>query len=246
MASPTGRPAVHRADWTPERIQWFWDNLSQTPELNRHYFSRNHGEGICEALERLAPVRGPVLDYGCGTGDLLALLLERGHRGMGCDGSPDSVATVRARLGGKAGFLGAFPSGALPPEQPALVTLIEVIEHLPAPLLPDFLRRAGEPLPAGGLLFTTSPHAEELDQNLSLCPECACLFHPSQHLASITPKSIGAAAAAAGYQLLEARPTLLRRSADRSLRTRLRRAAVERLRPSSAPHLVCLLRKKGA
>jgi SAM-dependent methyltransferase len=242
--APPERPKVHPADWTPERIEAFWDNYSRTPSLAGNYFSANHGEGICEALERFVPLDGPVLDYGCGRGDLLALLLERGRTVMGCDSSSESAAGTNARLQGKPGFLGAFQSGGEPPRQPSVITLIEVVEHLPPPALPGFLRKVAALLAPGGHLVTTSPHREVLAAQEALCPECACLFHISQHLASIDEASMRKAAQEAGLTLVRAQPTLLRKSGDRSLRTALRRQAVELLRSGSAPHLVCVLRKQ--
>ena len=237
-------PVVHPADWTPERIQAFWDNFSRTPILSRNYFSKNHGEGILEAIERHAPLRGTVLDYGCGRGDFLELLVDRGYRAMGCDSSSESVASTASRLAGKPGFLGAFASEGTPPQPAGTITLLEVVEHLPPEALPPFLRRAAGFLEAGGRIVTTSPHREDLDGQKALCPECACLFHVSQHLARIDRESLARAAAAAGLVLELGQPTLLRRNRDRSLRTGLQRRLVERLLPEQAPHLLCVLRKQ--
>jgi SAM-dependent methyltransferase len=234
---------VHPAAWTPEQIESFWDRFSKTPQLAIHYFSQNHGRGILRTLDRLAPLGGTVLDYGCGQGDMLELLCERGLRCLGVDSSVDSVAATGRRLAGRAGFLGAFQAGERLPVTPEAVTLFEVIEHLPAEALVGFLSRAAALLPAGGRIVGTTPHREQLERAQVLCPECACLFHPSQHLASIDPEGLRATAAQAGLDALLLQPTLFPRSADRSLRTRLRQRLVERW-PAHAPHLLFVLRKR--
>jgi len=48
----------------------------------------------------------PILDLGCGTGDLAIALAERGHRVLGVDFSPPAIDTARARA-----------AAALPPER---------------------------------------------------------------------------------------------------------------------------------
>lgn len=114
---------------------------------------------------------------------------------------------------------------------------------MPPEALPPFLRRAASFLAPGGRLVTTSPHREDLDGQKALCPECACLFHVSQHMARIDRESMARAAEAAGLVLELAQPTLLRRNRDRSLRAGVQRRLVERFLPEKAPHLLCVLRQ---
>ena len=239
----SSRPTVHPAEWTPERVRSFWDNFSETPALQRHYFSGGHGAGILESIDRLSPLSGCVLDYGCGRGDFLELLCARGLTCLGSDSSSQSVQSTGARLAGRPGFLGAFVAGSPLPKTPDVITLVEVVEHLPPEALPGFLASVASLLSPGGKLLTTSPHREDLLAAEVLCPECACLFHPSQHQASIDPEVMERAAAKAGLRLVGAWPTLFRRNSDKSLRTRMRAQVVERVLHKSAPHLLCALQK---
>lgn len=53
-------------------------------------------------LARWIPPGSDVLDVGCGTGSLTALLLEAGHRVTGIDSSPRMIAKARAKVGDRA------------------------------------------------------------------------------------------------------------------------------------------------
>lgn len=110
-----------------------------------------------EIRERQRPyvdlLRGhePVLDVGCGRGELLALLRDAGIDARGVDANADMVSFARGEgleveqrdlfdaLAGASG-LGA-------------VTALQVVEHLPPPALIRFLALAQAALRPGGLLI---------------------------------------------------------------------------------------------
>jgi SAM-dependent methyltransferase len=95
----------------------------------------------------------PVLDIGCGRGELLGLLREAGVAARGIDADADMVAYARG--------------DGLEVEQADLVTYLEaaadrslgaifmgqVVEHLPAPTLVQALRLAAAKLRPGGVLI---------------------------------------------------------------------------------------------
>lgn len=106
--------------------------------------------------------RGPVLDVGCGRGEFLGLLRERGVPAVGIDIDPAMVkrahdhgfevyeADAVSYLEGRdAGGLGA-------------VFAAQVIEHLPYKELVRFLRAARATLAPGSLIMeTVNPHAPQ-------------------------------------------------------------------------------------
>lgn len=64
--------------WNPELARRFWNYYSRFPEL---YFSKQFGARILDIVLPLLGTGPRVLDYACGTGDLTALMLERGATG---------------------------------------------------------------------------------------------------------------------------------------------------------------------
>lgn len=119
-------------------------------------------------IAALLPAGARVLDYGCGTGHLLAALKERGLAAEGAEFSAASAANAAARSGctvhdlSEPGWTAAGPWQA--------VHLGDVIEHLPDPratlagLLPH--------IAPGGLLSAEGP----LEANASLVNGAAWLF----------------------------------------------------------------------
>lgn len=123
--------------------------------------------GYAERLvERLvttyAPAGRPIVDIGCGRGDLLTMLARRaGSRGFGFDPSYNpadrdaadpSVSIVRE-------YFDAARAGEI---RPALVCCRHVLEHVPDPVA--FLRSMRDALDASGdaVLYLEVPNAEHL------------------------------------------------------------------------------------
>jgi O-antigen chain-terminating methyltransferase len=100
--------------------------------------------------------RLPVLDAGCGRGELLELLGRAGIRSEGVDSNGAMVARCRekglaVREGDLFGDLDARPDGSL-----AAVVAAQVVEHLPVEALVRLLRLARRKVaPGGGLLLET-------------------------------------------------------------------------------------------
>ncbi len=100
----------------------------------------------------IAATGGPVLDLGCGAGDLLRLLAARAVPARGVDSDPESVALAQEQgLAVEAGDaleeLTAQPAGSL-----GALVLIQVVEHLPAQRLVELVALAADKLRPGGLL----------------------------------------------------------------------------------------------
>lgn len=66
--------------------------------VEEHYF-RPRSEWREQTVERLARFEGPVLDVGCGAGQHVCWLQDRGVSVVGVDASPGAVAAARARGG---------------------------------------------------------------------------------------------------------------------------------------------------
>ena len=93
-----------------------------------------------------------VLDIGCGRGEFLELLKERGIRARGLDLNHEMVETSRARglevaEGDALGYLESLPDGSL-----GGVFAAQVVEHLDPRYLMRLLETAGHKIRPGGLI----------------------------------------------------------------------------------------------
>jgi len=104
-----------------------------------------------------APRRSRVLDYGAGTGDLVAALAGAGFQAMGADIAVPFLKSARARYQSLPFVaLDAGPSLPFPAQTFAAVTAVNTIEHVaePGAALQDIVRV----LRPGGLLVMTFPN----------------------------------------------------------------------------------------
>jgi SAM-dependent methyltransferase len=95
----------------------------------------------------------PVLDLGCGRGELLGLLRDAGVEAFGVDADADMVAFARGEglvvdQGDAVEYLTAHAAGSL-----GAITALQVVEHLPPPALVRLLEQAADRLRPGGLLL---------------------------------------------------------------------------------------------
>ena len=112
-----------------------------------------------------------VLDIGCGDGALFDILGARIAGGVGID--PELPATARTRRSAHVRLVrGRFPDAA-PDEAFGVITMLAVIEHLPASAHADVGATAARLLGPGGRVIATVPapqvdHLVELLQRLRL------------------------------------------------------------------------------
>ena len=123
--------------------------------------SRERVAELVEPYVELLAGQDPVLDVGCGRGELLEQLKVAGIEASGVDA--DAGMAERARAAGLDVAVGDGIAHleSLPPGSLGAITAIHVIEHLPADALVRFFRLARERLRPGGLLVceTINPHA---------------------------------------------------------------------------------------
>ena len=230
-------------DWTAERVTRFWDLYSRVPQFSSRYFSRAVGHSIARKLSRYLSLDSVVLDFGAGKGDLARCLLECGYKVIAVDSSKKSVQALEQSIGAHPSLMqtGVIVNGLpLPSASLDAVLFVEVIEHLhPAdlePLLREFMRV----LRPGGILFVTTPNGENLEGAKQICPNCACIFHPVQHLRSFTPSSLRIELEQAAFHVERCRSTYFSHLHGLRVYTdRLRRV----LGPDPLPNLFAVARK---
>ena len=110
----------------------------------------------------LARDHQPLIDAGCGRGELLAACRDAGIRAQGFDTNERSVADLRARgldasVAGVPECFASFESASV-----GSIAAMHVVEHLPVDALFALFAEAARVLRAGGLLMIETPNAEAI------------------------------------------------------------------------------------
>jgi len=94
------RARIHRRDIMSDLINRYASIASEIYDIDKPYGAL---PDTAFHLERLADVRGPILEPACGSARTLVPLLKAGHEAWGFDPSPEMLAQGRARCA-EAGF----------------------------------------------------------------------------------------------------------------------------------------------
>jgi len=150
---------------------------------------------------------GKLLDVGCGPGVFLSLAKERGWDVTGVDVSPFAVSYASGSLGHNA-IAGELEEVGFPEKYFDVVTLWDVIEHLPAPI--RTLREVHRVLKDDGLVFVDTPNERSLLKVLSRATYCltagkfryaASKMYHQWHLSYFTGRTLHIALSKAGFRI---------------------------------------------
>ncbi len=124
----------------------------------------------------------PVLDFGCGRGELVEVLATRGIDARGVD--PDRGMVEEAVGHGRAVHLGDGLEylRSLPPHSLGSVISVHVAEHLPLPVLVELFELAATRLRPGGIFIAETPNPMSLivlGNSYILDPTHVWPLHPS-------------------------------------------------------------------
>ncbi len=149
----------------------------------------------------------PVLDVGCGRGELLGLLCDAGVEARGVDADADMVAYGRGEgleveQADALAYLEALPDAGL-----GGVFAGQVVEHLPPAMLFRFLELAAQKLRPGGLLI-----AETINPLSPLA--LRSYFADLTHAQPLVPETLELLAKRAGFRTIETRFLNAPRHAD--------------------------------
>ncbi|HJP97618.1 MAG TPA: methyltransferase domain-containing protein [Rhodanobacteraceae bacterium] len=142
---------------------------------------------------------GPVLDIGCGRGEWLKVLGERGLEARGIDLNETMVLECQAAgLDVREADAMAHLSG-LADASVAAVTGMHIIEHIPFPFLIQLFDHVFRVLKPGGVVVFETPNPENLDVG-------ACSFYTDPtHLHPLPPSLTEYTAQARGFDRVEIR-----------------------------------------
>lgn len=156
--------------------------------LSEKAFARNAGDALIEIIRPHLPAGSRLIDFGAGSGELSQKLIEAGFYVAAIEPASERQQSLLARIGAHEhwlGFLDDQPQGSFD-----AVLLVEVLEHVSADDAPSLLTRAISYLRPGGFLVITTPNNEDIKAAEAYCPDCNQLFHPWQHLQSLTYTSL--------------------------------------------------------
>ncbi len=156
--SRTAEPAAPRAPAEFQGIDWlkfaekFRGSEAAIKQRQQLYAFRFQGHA-------------PVLDIGCGRGEMLEVFRDAGIEARGIERNEDSIALCRGKglhveSADLFEYLSALPDSAL-----AGVVCSQVVEHLPPERLPELIQLAHAKLRTGALLAIETPN-----------PECLAIF----------------------------------------------------------------------
>jgi 2-polyprenyl-3-methyl-5-hydroxy-6-metoxy-1,4-benzoquinol methylase len=197
MPSPTELADFYRRHDADQNSRLCWEGG------NRHAHAA--WARALAAAERLAGP-GPLLDVGCGAGQFLAFARARGWSQLvGLELAPEAAALAR-RASGAEVHEATLEGGALPEGGFAVVTLWDVLEHLPDP--GQALDRLGRLLRPGGLLMLGVPHRHGI--TLRAFGAGSLIVMPPEHLFLPSRRGLLAAIRRAGLEPLRAETTEVR------------------------------------
>ena len=167
--------------------------------LAEHFSDRERERSIRGAherlkkLERFAP-KDTLLDVGCAAGYFLLAATQRGWSARGVEISEHAAEHARDKLGLDV-LTGEFSSMSFESDSFDLITMLDVIEHLPDPL--GGLRNAHAALRPNGRLLVVTPNlhgmpARTLGQDWGL-------FSPEHHIYYFTPDTLERMLQRAGF-----------------------------------------------
>src|SRR5262249_42615354 len=160
---------------------------------NRYRGSREEIRGRLTGYLGLFAELAPVIDLGCGRGEFLELLKERGIAGRGVDGNANAVRECRdkgldVRVGDLVDYLHEQAKGSL-----GGVFAAHVAEHLPPDVLVALLAEAHRALRPGGLLLLETPNPRSVVGFLEV------YNRDLTHERPLHPDTLSFLAAAAGF-----------------------------------------------
>jgi 2-polyprenyl-3-methyl-5-hydroxy-6-metoxy-1,4-benzoquinol methylase len=237
-------PAVHELIWTDETVRRFWSFYA---DKTHTYFAETFGAEIVRRLGHHVPQRGLCIDYGCGSGGLVAALLGAGYRVAAADVSEAALAQVAKRFAGTPEFLGAWHTTQIVGAVPAAdaVFSLETIEHVTDPNVGAYFAAIAALVKPGGTVVVSTPNDEDIEAAKVFCPESGALFHPMQHVRGFDAARLAAFLTAHGLEPREVFATDFGVSIRRPKRWLADKAKRLLGMGSRPPHLVAVARRRA-
>lgn len=235
--------AFRKIEWTDEIIEEFWRYWSERPDA---HFSESLGHTIVRFTKKRLGNMGTALDFGAGSGGLLAALSHGGIKCYGLDLGNDTLDKLSKRFVADDYIEGFIGIGETPQFINFFDTvfLIETIEHLPDRHLNPSIESIISVLKPGGWLVVSTPNDENLESAEVYCPVSRVAFHPMQHVRSWNTKKLIRFLLESGFIEVKCVETDLQALPYHSKSEAMKRALKRLLyRGYKDPHLIAFARK---
>jgi len=180
---------------TPYYREYFEERKRRAGSYEKIYSNR------LDLIERFLPTKGNLLDVGCGAGFFVKYALERGWNAHGIDLLPEYEVLARDELHIDNVKCGRLEDAQFPSESFSVVTLWDLIEHLPHPLA--YLKQINRLLQPGGVIALWTPNT----RNAVLLKGQWTGYGPGQHLYFFSQETLGRLLKQAGFEIIQARTT---------------------------------------
>lgn len=153
-------------------------------------------EGRVELIENFTPGRD-LLDVGSGDGTYVKSAVDRGFNAVGVEISATAAefaaATFKIEI-----IRGDFVTLEIPPESRDVVTMWDVLEHLPNPM--PALEKAVRVLRPGGHLFILTPNTKGISSRLR--GRRWWVYGPGDHMNMFEPETVRRALTSVGLEVV--------------------------------------------
>lgn len=122
---------------------------------------------VLSLVEKHGAAKGRWVDVGCGFGHVLREAQLAGHEAFGVEPDETACAHARGLVGSASVHLGLMTDEVLPDGSADVVSMLDVLEHIPADSLTDFARMIRRKLRPGGLFVLKVPSTEGLYFNVA-------------------------------------------------------------------------------
>jgi len=153
-------------------------------------------------IDRYHPMKGKVIEVGCGSGVLLSELQKSGYECIGVDVDEKSATWISKNMGLEVRS-GIFPDVDLP--SCSLFLAFDVLEHSRQPL--DFMKRAAELLVPGGVAIIQAP-IDRIGKGRPFAKRFRDAFDDLEHLFLFTDRAMRTLAARCGLEVVTLNETL--------------------------------------
>ncbi len=155
-------------------------------------------------VERHFPEAGRVLDVGCAAGYFLKVMQEEGWDVVGLEPSDAIRPHAQELLGEKNVLAGVLGDVDLEPHSFDLITMWDVIEHIPDTVAA--IREVGKLLKPGGCFLIETQNIDS--RAAKVLGKRWQHYKHAEHIYHFNKKTLGAALEKAGFEILEAGPRL--------------------------------------